>query len=525
MIGLRARRIDAAREALGQGDLQATHRLAASLLHDNAQDAEGHFLLGVTLAGAGQIAPGIASLERAVALDPQGEYRAQLAKFYAMVRREGDAAFVLEQAEAALPADALSRDTMGCVYARLGNHNAALGHFREAVRLQPYNSEYRYNLAVTLNFLGRVDEAEAALEALIAMAGDHARAHHLLASLRKQSAQTNHVARLGQAYARAREGRDRLLLGYALAKELEDIGEPERALDILCEANGEHRRALDYDFARDAENFDAIEASWADLKAAPPARDDGDAPIFIIGMPRTGTTLVDRILSSHPGVESAGELQAMPLAVKRAAGTRSRNVLDPGTIALAARAYMPAIRRDYLDRAQHHRRDPAKRFIDKFPGNFQYVGFIARALPNARIICLRRHPMDTVLSNFRNLFAVSSRYYDYSYDLLDIAAYYARFDRLMRFWAEQLPGRVLEVQYEDLIADQAGQTRRLLGHARLDWSDDCLSFHTNAAPVSTPSAAQVRRPIYSDSVARWKRHADVLAPVSHFFEQHGIPAA
>lgn len=153
MIGLRARRIDAAREALGQGDLQATHRLAASLLHDNAQDAEGHFLLGVTLAGAGQIAPGIASLERAVALDPQGEYRAQLAKLYAMVRREGDAAFVLEQAEAALPADALSRDTMGCVYARLGNHNAALGHFREAVRLQPYNSEYRYNLAVTLNFL------------------------------------------------------------------------------------------------------------------------------------------------------------------------------------------------------------------------------------------------------------------------------------------------------------------------------------------------------------------------------------
>ncbi|WP_196490706.1 sulfotransferase family protein, partial [Erythrobacter donghaensis] len=128
---------------------------------------------------------------------------------------------------------------------------------------------------------------------------------------------------------------------------------------------------------------------------------------FIIGMPRTGTTLVDRILSSHPEVESAGELQAMPLAVKRAAGTRSRNVLDPETIAFAARANMAAIGRDYLERAQHHRRDADRRFIDKFPGNFQYVGFIARALPNARIICLRRHPMDTVLSNFRNLFAVS----------------------------------------------------------------------------------------------------------------------
>lgn len=524
MIGTRVHRIDAARQALADGDMYATHRFAASLIADNPRDAEGHFLLGIAESGTGRIAQGIACLERAVALDPQGEYRAQLAKLYSMVRRDGDAATVLAEAEAALPKDALSRDTMGCVYARLGNHQAALDHFREAVRLHPANSEYRYNLAVTLNFLGRVDQADAALEALIAMVPGHARAHHLLASLRKQSATANHVARLGQTYAQARDGRDRLLLGYALAKELEDVGEPERALDILCEANGEHRRALDYDFSRDAANFDAIEAAWARMQHAPQTDAPADAPIFIIGMPRTGTTLVDRILSSHPDVESAGELQAMPLAVKRVSGTRSRNVLDPETMAAAAGADMGAIGRDFIDRARHHRRDTGLRFTDKFPGNFQYVGVIARALPQARIICLRRHPMDTVLSNFRNLFAVSSRYYDYSYDLLDIAAYYARFDRLMRFWADALPGRVLEVQYEDLIADQHGQTRRLLEHAGLDWSDDCLAFHTNAAPVSTPSAAQVRRPIYADSVARWKRHADVLAPVARFFEQHGISA-
>lgn len=524
MIGLRTRRIDAAREALSLGDLETTHRLAASLISDNPRDAEGHFLLGAVLSSAGQVVQAIASLERAVALEARGEYRAQLAKLYAMVRREGDAAVVLEQAETALPADALSRDTMGCVYARLGNHHAALAHFREAVRIEPDEGEFRYNLAVTLNFLGQIDEAEQQLETLIAMAPDQARAHHLLASLRKQSAACNHVARLGQTYGRAREGRDRLLLGYALAKELEDIGEPERALDILCEANGEHRRALDYDFDRDAANFDAIEAAWDGVKAAPQTDTAADAPIFIIGMPRTGTTLVDRILSSHPAVESAGELQAMPLAVKRAAATRSRNVLDPETVAAAACTDLGAIGHDYLERAKHHRRNPELRFIDKFPGNFQYVGFIARALPGARIICLRRHPMDTVLSNFRNLFAVSSRYYDYSYDLLDIAAYYVRFDRLMRFWSEQLPGRVLEMRYEELIADQQGQTLRLLDHAGLDWSDDCLSFHTNSAPVSTPSAAQVRRPIYGDSVARWKRHADVLAPVARFFEQHGIEA-
>jgi hypothetical protein len=217
-----------------------------------------------------------------------------------------------------------------------------------------------------------------------------------------------------------------------------------------------------------------------------------------------------------------GELQALPLAVKMASGTRSRTVLDPETIAAAARTDMGAIGRDYLARAAHHRRDPARRFVDKFPGNFQYAGIAARALPNAAIVCLRRHPMDTVLANFRNLFAIGSRYYDYSYDLLDIAAYYARFDRLMALWRAALPGRILELSYEALVADQEGETRRLLAHCGLDWSERCLDFHAHAGAVSTPSAAQVRRPIYGDSVARWRAHAAALAPVQAFFEEQGI---
>lgn len=522
MIATRPGTINAARSALGRGDLGATHQFAATLLAENPRDAEGYFLLGVAESSAGRIQAAIRHLSQAVAIDPQGEYRAQLAKLFSLVRRDGDAATTLRDAEQALPADALSRDTMGCVYARLGDHAAALVHFTYAVRLQPGNTEYRYNQAVTLNFLGRTDEAEVALEALIALAPANARAHHLLSALRRQSPECNHVARLGLTRAQAHDGRDRLLLGYALAKELEDIGEPDQALDTLCAANAEHRRTLPYSFAREAATFDAIEASWRTLAAAPATGPSAEAPIFIIGMPRTGTTLVDRILSSHPQVESAGELQAMPLAVKRAASTSTPTVMDPETITTAAHTDMSEIGRDYLQRASHHRRDPALRFTDKFPGNFQYAGFIARSLPSARIVCLRRHPMDTVLSNFRNLFAVSSRYYDYSYDLLDIAAYYVRFDRLMALWREALPGRVLELRYEDLIADQEGQTRQLLAHCSLDWSADCLAFHSNGAPVSTPSAAQVRQPIYADSVARWKRHADVLAPVRRFLEQAGI---
>lgn len=520
MTGMRASRVEAARRALAKGDLGTAHRFAQTLIAANTNDAEGHFLLGIAESNAGRIRAGIEHLGRAVALDPQGEYRAQLSKLYIIVRQDGEAAATLREAEQALPSDAFSLDTMGCVYARLGDHVAALAHFTEAVRREPGNIEYRYNQAATFNFLGHADDAEAALEALLALAPDNARAHHLLASLRKQTPAHNHVARLTRTRARAQDGRDRLLLGYALMKELEDLGQPAEALDALCAANAEHRATLPYAFARDAAVFDAVEAAWPLPQAASGVPTDG--PIFIIGMPRTGTTLVDRILSSHPTVESAGELQAMPLAVKKAAGTRTSTVMDPETIAAAVQADMGAIGRDFLERARHHRRDPSLRFTDKFPGNFLYAGFIAQALPAARIVCLRRSPMDTVLSNFRNLFAVSSRYYDYSYDLLDIAAYYVRFDRLIAQWREALPGQMIEVSYEDLVADQEGETRRLLAHCGLSWSDDCLSFHTSAAPVSTPSAAQVRRPIYRDSVARWKRHEAVLEPVRRFFEQSGI---
>ncbi|HEY0315808.1 MAG TPA: sulfotransferase [Sphingomonas sp.] len=510
----------AAREALARGDMATTHRLASALIHERPDEAEGHFLLGIAEAAAGRVQAGIGHMEAAIAIDPQGEYRAQLARLYTLARRDEDAAAVLRAAEARLPGDALGRDTMGCVYARLGDHAAALPHFDEAVRLAPANCAFRYNQAATLNFLGRIDTAEAALDTLIALAPGDARAHHLLSSLRKQTGERNHIDRLAALHGATGAGRDRLLIGYALVKELEDIGRAQDAFARLGAVNAEHRRTLPYAFARDAAIFDAIEAHCP--ARAPTVTPSAEAPIFIIGMPRTGTTLVDRILSSHPEVESAGELQAMPLAVKAAARTRTRTVLDPETIAAAASADAGAIGRDYLARARAHRRAPGRRFTDKFPGNFHYAGFIARALPSARILCLRRHPMDTVLSNFRNLFATGSRYYDYSYDPADIAAYYARFDRLMAFWQRVLPGRILEVRYEDLVADQEGETRRMLDHCGLAWSDRCLDFHNNAAPVSTPSAAQVRRPIYRDSVARWRAHAEALEPVRRFFEQQGI---
>jgi len=512
-----------ARAALARGDLTVAAQAAQRLAMERPERAAGFFLLGMAAAEAGQVAKALPMLEQAVARGGQAEHLAQYARLLILLRRDGEAGRAARDALAAGPDDALTLDTIGCVLARLGDHAASIAPFEGAVAAEPENLSYRYNLAAACGFTGRVEAARDHYEAILRADPGDARVHYALAILSKQTVETNSLARLEAALAAATKPDDRLRIRYALAKSHEDMGNATDAFAHLSAANSAHKQAIGYDFAADAAIFDAIERLCAD--GAPKgwgAGLDEPAPIFVTGMPRTGTTLVDRILSSHPQVGSAGELQAMPLAVKQLSGTRSRLVIDPDTIAASAAAAPPAMGQAYMARASHHRPEGKLRFIDKLPANFLYIGHILHALPQAKIICLRRHPMDTVWSNYKNLFASQSAYYAYSYDLMDIARYYARFDRLMALWERLFPGRVLQLSYEALVADQEGETRRLLDHCGLEWDAACLAFHENAAAVATPSAAQVRRPINADAVARWKRHEDALAPVRDWLAGQGI---
>ncbi len=515
-----------ARAALRRGDLAAAVAAARELTIASPQHPAGFFLLGMAAAEAGQIAKAIPLVEAAVERGPQAEHLAQLAKLLILSRQDGPAADAARAAMALSPDEGLTLDTIGCVLARIGDHEGSIAPFATAVAAEPDNLDYRYNLAAAQGFVGQVDEARAHYEMILTRDPGNARVHYALAILARQTAQANHVPRLEAALAEARKPADALRIQYALAKELEDIGDAAEAFRHLSAANAAHKRTIGYDFAQDAAIFDAIETRFG-IDAASLAGGAGNAdaaPIFVVGMPRTGTTLVDRILSSHPAVESAGELQAMPLAVKQLAGTASRLVIDPATIAASGDVDPAAIGDAYLARAGHHRTTGKARFTDKLPANFLYVGHIARALPHARIVCLRRNPMDTIWSNYKNLFASQSAYYAYSYDLMDTAAYYARFDRLMALWESLWPGRVLQLSYEDLVADQERETRRLLDHCGLAWDDACLSFHENKAAVATPSAAQVRRPLNADSVGKWRAHEDALAPALAWLKAQGIKA-
>jgi tetratricopeptide (TPR) repeat protein len=527
-------RIKSARAAIDLGDLAAARALASAVAQlPAARDAaEGLFLVGIVDSSLGRVAAGLAAMDAAVARHSTAEYQAQRARLLILLRRDGEARDAALAAEQLGPRDALTFDTIGCVHARLGDHAAALRSFEPAVAAEPDTIAFRTNMALELGFLGRTDEAAAQYEAILAREPGNGGAHLALAGLAKVTAAASHVDRMEAVLARGVDRHDGLRIRYALAKEYEDMGQAAPAFAHLDAANRAHKAQIGYDFSGDAAIFDAIEAGFekpgffagpgfAPPGFAPPGFASAD-PIFVIGMPRTGTTLVDRILSSHPDVHSAGELQAMPLAVKQLTGTRSRLVTDPETVIASGRLAPVAVGALYAARAAQHRRRADGRHIDKLPANFMFAGHIARALPNASIVCLRRHPMDTVWSNYKNLFATTSSYYAYSHDLLDIARYYARFDRLMAVWEQLFPGRILQLQYEDLVADQEAQSRRLFAHCGLEWTDAALDFHTNGAAVATPSAAQVRRPMYRDSVARWRAHEGPLAPVQAFFESIGI---
>ena len=246
-----------------------------------------------------------------------------------------------------------------------------------------------------------------------------------------------------------------------------------------------------------------------------------DEPIFVFGMPRSGTTLVERILSSHSAVHSAGELQNLSVALKRLSGSRTPALIDPDTIRRARQADLTRLGEAYIASTRPGT-GQVPHFIDKLPHNFLYAGFIAAALPNARMICVRRGALDTCVGNFRQLFAQTSPYYDYSFDVLDTARYYVQFDRLMAHWNALLPGKILEVRYEALVDDVRSGAARMLDHCGLAWEEACVHFERNTAPVATASAVQVREPVSRASIGRWKRYEAELADARRILEDAGI---
>jgi len=506
-------------------DYRGAHALCLEVLQMNPAAADAYHLLGILTAEHGNHSRAIELFDRAFAADP-GHAGALALKARSLIARlERDRAVEVAEAAAALqPADPHILDTLGVVFSRAGLHARAAPFYEAAIAADPSEANYHYNLGAALQFVGQMDEARAAYEACLTRAPNDTRALSALTQITKQTAERNDIPRLEAAFAATHEDpEDALRVGHALAKAYEDMRQADEALAWLRKAKAGKWASLGYNPAADEALFDTAKqlSSRANLRPG----HAGVAPIFIVGMPRTGTTLVDRILSSHSLVTSAGELADFGLALKRLSGTHSPMVLDPETLAAAATVDPAALGKAYMASVEATL-GLTGRFIDKLPLNALYVPAILEALPDARVICLRRHPADTVLSNYRQLFATRFPYYNYAYDLAACARYYVGFDRMIRHFRKTLPEtRFREVHYENVVAGIEGETRSLLDFCGLDFEPACIAFHENTAPVATASAAQVREPLYTRSVARWKRYEAGLAPALDVLEAGGCISA
>lgn len=515
-----------AQHALVARDYRAAHERCIRILQAVPDHADAMFLLGMIAAEHENFRKAAQVIERAIALDAsRAEYHAQLGRCFIALNQPREAMQAALRALQCNPKDALTLDTIGVVMTRAGDYAEAVAPFRRAVALDPRKAAYRYNLGTALQFIGDFSGAQAEYRRAIELDPAHFRAWSSLAQVARAAFTDAEVAHIEALLARAEcapDGVDaQLHLCHALAKHFEDQGQYARAFEYLERGKRRKRAATRYSSDHDAALFAAVRDVCSEAFLAGQSGDESREPLFIVGMPRTGTTLIERILSSHPDVYSAGELTEFALTIKRAAGTSSNLVLDVETLRAAAHLDWKAIGAEYI-RGTRPRTGHTRHFIDKMPLNFLYAGFIRRALPNARIICVRRNPLDACLSNYRQLFATQFPYYNYAYDLLDAGRYYVLFDSLAKYWRETLGERYCEVAYEDVVADTEAQARRLIAFCGLEWHPACLEFHANAAPVATASSVQVRQPIYRTSIGRWKRFSSAIDPLRMLLSQHGL---
>jgi tetratricopeptide (TPR) repeat protein len=395
----------------------------------------------------------------------------------------------------------------------LEEHAESLRYMDAAIALGARDPSVGYLRGNTLKFLGRLDEATAEYERSLEQDPDFAYAHWALAYLGHGGDGAGRASRIRATLSRVTPAHpDIAYLHYALFRELDGLGDTDGAWAALAEGARAKRGRVQYSGADEARLFQLLEqATPASYLAAGDGLVDADRePIFVLGLPRTGTTLLERVLGGHPDVTLCGELNDFRMQLKWAADHYCLGYLDEATVARLPGVDHGVLGSRYLDHVRW--RVPAtRRFSDKSPGNFQLVGTILRALPRARIVHLRRHPMDSCFSNLKELFAANA--HPYSYDLGDLAAHYGNYSRLMAHWHAIAPGRILDVHYEDLVSAPEEQARRVMDFCGLEYDPAQVRVESRAAPVSTASSAQVRQPIHARNVGGWKRYAGPLEPL------------
>lgn len=416
------------------------------------------------------------------------------------------------------PAIARSRDgnmlmALAHLQQVLGDHESALALMDRALASGIDNPDVRYFRSLQLQFHGRMREAEAELESCLQMGPTYGRAFLALARMRRQSPENNHLAAIGSRLDRVAKGSEHhAALEFARFKELDDLDRREEAWQALTRGNAIMRARVTHDSEREQRQFDML-MNVCDRAFAGRVQDDvdgdGPQPIFIVGMPRSGTTLLERILGNHSQVASPGELPDFPKQLRWAADAHGAALVDEDLLARVGNLDWALLGKRYLQQSQW-RAHGKPYYIDKLPPNFMLAGFIHRALPKARILHMRRDPMDVCFSNWKALFGES---YGYSYDLHSLAAHHRNYQCLMAHWHSVIPHAILDLDYARLVADPDVVTRQVLAFCGLPFESGCSDIARNRNPVSTLSSTQVRQSIHGRALGEWHRYEAYLQPL------------
>ncbi len=510
-----AAKLAQAQARLSAGDLREASVLTLELSRNFPADARPWTLMGSVHLRANRPDLAAVCLGRALACAPDDA--AAVMRHGQCLARLGRRSEALAAAAAAarLPlATAALLDGLATLYTHCDEPTLALPFYQQAVAAAPGNTAYRYNLATAQRMVGELAAAEASLDQVIAAKPDDYAAWYTRADLRAQTPERNHVGALRSLLAHGVPDQSaQIMLRFALAKELEDLGEYAESFGQLKLGCDLQRAAMNYDVTGDVATIERIIATHDAAALAHGRGHDNAEAIFVTGLPRSGTTLVESILASHSDVQAAGELQAFPQAcmgaVQELAG---RHVPKLDFVERALELEPRDLGERYIA-ATRPQTGMSRRFIDKLPLNYLYAGLIRRALPRARIVAVVREPMDSCYAMYKTLFAGA---YPFSYDLHDLGRYYRAWQQLMRHWQAVLGDAFMVVRYEDLVADQETVTRRILAHCGLSWQQACLDFHARTGAVTTASAVQVRRPLYRTSVGKWRHYEVQLQPLARY---------
>jgi tetratricopeptide (TPR) repeat protein len=425
-----------------------------------------------------------------------------------------DAAFHYRKAIELDPSNSEAHNNLGTVLSDLGDSEAALQHGRHALELAPYVPAVHNNLGKTLMSLGEVDDAELHFRRAIAIDPESFSYYRLLVQNRRLSVSDPCFIAMADRIKNVDSltTANQIHLHFAFGQALADNGNHEQSFEHFRQANALYRASIRYDEERTLNPLRQIPSLITSelLDANRGTGDPSCSPVFIVGMPRSGSTLVEQILASHPRVFGVGERPDFERALQARLNLSSK--LDIDALRAIAQTPLTSIGHDYLRRIQAvvGNAQDYQRITDKYLFNFVYLGMIHLALPNARFIHIRRDPVETCLSIYSKLFGDIP----FAYDLGELGRYYHAYADLMAHWRSILPeGTLLEIQYEDLVNDFECTIRRLLAHCGLEWDERCMLFHQTRRPVLTMSARQVREPLFKSSLRRWRPAQPLLQPL------------